>query len=171
MALLTVLHYPDSRLRLKAQPIERVDDGIRTLAADMLETMYAEAGIGLAATQVNVQQRIVVIDLSEDRSQPLYLINPVIVMREGNAESREGCLSVPGLFDSVRRAERVRVEALGLEGERVEMDCEGLFAFCIQHEIDHLDGRLFIDRLSPLKRRRMQKKLTKQQKQQAQLVL
>lgn len=128
----------------------------------MLETMYQEGGIGLAATQVNVQKRVVVMDLSEQRNNPVYLINPVIMHSEGLEEMQEGCLSVPGYYDFVQRAEKVRVRYLNLEGETVDIEADGLLAVCIQHEIDHLNGRLFIDYLSPLKRKRLQKKLAKQ---------
>lgn len=162
MARLTILHYPDSRLRKPALPVEIVDDGARALVADMLETMYAAPGIGLAATQVNVRKRIVVMDVSEEKNQPLVFINPTLLEREGEGEMEEGCLSVPGFYETVRRAERVRVSALDREGEPFELDASGLLAVCIQHEIDHLDGKLFVDYLSALKRDRIRKKLEKQ---------
>jgi peptide deformylase len=165
MAILDILHFPDTRLRQMCEPVEHVNDEIRQLAEDMLETMYAAPGIGLAAIQVNVTKRIIVIDISEDRGNPVYLINPEIISTEGEEEMREGCLSVPGIFENVQRAERIRVKALGLDGEPTEFDAEGLLAVCIQHEIDHLDGKLFVDYLSRLKRQRIRKKLEKQQKQ------
>lgn len=165
MATLNVLYYPDPRLRIKAAPIDRVNDDIRRLARDMLETMYAAPGIGLAATQVNVPKRMLVTDVSEKKDQPLCLVNPRILERQGVVEMEEGCLSVPGVFDLVRRAERVKVEAIGLDGEPFTLEAEGLLAVCIQHEMDHLDGRLFVDYLSLLKRNRIRKKLEKQQRQ------
>ncbi|MFZ1643763.1 MAG: peptide deformylase [Candidatus Contendobacter sp.] len=162
MARLNILHYPDPRLRKLALPVETVDDRIRTLVIDMLETMYAAPGIGLAATQVNIQKRIVVMDVSEEKNQPLAFINPTLLEREGESESEEGCLSVPGFYETVRRAGRVRVSALDRDGEPFELDASGLLAVCIQHEIDHLDGKLFVDYLSLLKRDRIRKKLEKQ---------
>ena len=164
MAILKVLHFPDPRLRKKAIAVTRVDAVIRTLVHDMLETMYQENGIGLAATQVNIQKRVVVIDLSEQRNNPVYMINPEIIQSEGTEEMQEGCLSVPGYYDLVQRAEKVRVRYLNLAGESAETAADGLFAVCIQHEIDHLNGKLFIDYLSPLKRKRLRKKLEKQDK-------
>jgi len=164
MALLDILEFPDPRLRTKASAVERVDDAIRQLIDDMLETMYAAPGIGLAATQVNVHKRLLVIDLSEDHSQPLVLINPEITMREGVEEMEEGCLSVPGIYDKVNRADRIRVRALDRNGEAFEMDAQGLLAVCIQHEMDHLEGKLFVDYLSELKRTRIRKKLEKDRK-------
>ena len=162
MARLTILHYPDSRLRKLALPVETVDTSIRTLIADMLETMYAAPGIGLAATQVNVQKRVIVMDLSDRKDQPRVFINPTILEHQGEAEGDEGCLSVPGYYETVRRAEWVRVSALDREGEPLELAADGLLAVCIQHEIDHLDGKLFVDYLSTLKRDRIRKKLEKQ---------
>ncbi|WP_455384453.1 peptide deformylase [Acidihalobacter prosperus] len=162
MALLEVLHFPDTRLRTKAAPVSEVDDGIRGIVRDMFETMYAAPGIGLAATQVNIHQRIIVIDVSPDQDQPLCLINPEIVASDGEEEMEEGCLSVPGYYETVRRAERVRVRALNEQGEPFEQDADGLLAVCIQHEMDHLDGKLFVDYLSPLKRSRIRAKLEKQ---------
>lgn len=165
MAILNILHFPDERLRLKAAPVEQVDDGVRRLVDDMFETMYDAPGIGLAATQVNVQKRVIVIDVSEQKDEPLVFINPEIAIREGVEEMEEGCLSVPGIYEKVQRADRVRVKALNREGEAFEMDAEGLLAVCIQHEIDHLDGKLFVDYLSGLKRQRIRKKLEKQRRQ------
>jgi peptide deformylase len=162
MALREILHFPDPRLRLRARPVERVDDSVRRLVDDMFETMYAAPGIGLAATQINVQQRILVADVSDDQTAPHCLINPEILGRDGEEEMDEGCLSVPGFYETVRRAERIRVRALNRDGEAFEMEIDGLLAVCIQHEIDHLDGKLFVDYLSTLKRNRIRKKLEKQ---------
>jgi peptide deformylase len=164
MAMLEILHFPDPRLRNEARPVAAVDDSIRTLADDMLETMYAAPGIGLAATQVNVNKRVVVIDLSQDQDQPLVLINPEIIEKHGVEEMEEGCLSVPGIYEKVERADRVRVRALDRDGRSTELDADGLLAVCIQHEIDHLDGKLFVDYLSQLKRQRIRKKLEKQRR-------
>jgi peptide deformylase len=164
MAKLEVLTFPDSRLRKKAVPVEAVNSEIQALARDMLATMYTESGIGLAATQVNVQKRVVVMDLSEQHNEPMYLINPEIIESEGTEQSQEGCLSVPGVFDFVERAEKVACRYLDLDGETRQIDADGLLAICIQHEIDHLNGKLFIDYLSPLKRQRLRKKLGKQEK-------
>ncbi len=161
MALLTVLRFPDKRLRTKASPVDKVDDDIRQILDDMLETMYEAPGIGLAATQVNIHKQIVVIDVSEDKNQPLFLINPVITHKEGVEISEEGCLSVPAYFAEVERAEQVSVKALNRSGKAFEMDADGLLAVCIQHELDHLKGKLFVDYLSPLKRQRLQKKMEK----------
>ena len=165
MALLSILHFPDPRLRKVARPVETVNEATRTLIDDLLETMYAAPGIGLAANQVNVQQRIIVIDVSEDKSQPLVLINPRLLSDEGEEECEEGCLSVPGFYESVQRAERIKVSALDRNGDPFELEADGLLAVCIQHEIDHLDGKLFVDYLSPLKRNRIRKKLEKQARQ------
>jgi peptide deformylase len=162
MAQLDILHFPDPRLRKPAVPVDTVDAEIRTLVANMFETMYAAPGIGLAANQVDVQKRIIVIDISENKDQPLVFINPTILECEGEEEMDEGCLSVPGFYETVRRAERVRVAAVGRDGEPFEIDANGLLAVCIQHEIDHLNGKLFVDYLSPLKRDRIRKKLEKQ---------
>jgi peptide deformylase len=167
MAVLHVLHFPDPRLRERAQPIDAVDAELRTLAADMLETMYAERGVGLAATQVGVARRIVVIDVSADGNEPRVLVNPEIVETEGSTDSQEGCLSVPGYFDTVRRADRVSYRYQDLDGGTVTGTAEGLLAICLQHEIDHLNGKLFIDYLSTLKRERIRKKIEKQERQQA----
>ncbi|MDX1518862.1 MAG: peptide deformylase [Gammaproteobacteria bacterium] len=170
MAILQVLHFPDPRLRNVARPVEAVDDEIRTIARDMLETMYDEGGIGLAAIQVDIRQRIIVIDLSEDRDSPMYLVNPEIIHAEGREKMQEGCLSVPDYYEYVERAEKIRYRYLDLEGELHEADADGLLAVCIQHEIDHLDGKLFIDYLSTLKQQRLRKKLEKQEKQLAQVL-
>ncbi|RMD71509.1 MAG: peptide deformylase [Gammaproteobacteria bacterium] len=165
MALLNILHFPDERLRRKARPVADVDRTIRRLADDMFETMYDAPGIGLAATQVNRGERLIVIDVSEKRDSPLCLINPSILALEGKEQMEEGCLSVPGIFEPVERAERIRVAALDLEGKPFEMEAEGLLAVCIQHEMDHLEGKLFVDYLSPLKRNRIRKKLEKRRRQ------
>lgn len=164
MALLDILIVPDPRLRRKASPVDAVDDDLRQLVGDMFETMYEAPGIGLAAVQVNVLKRVIVMDISEDRDQPLCLINPEIVEASGTQICEEGCLSVPEVFAEVQRAEQVRVRALDRDGEVFEMDADGLLAVCIQHEIDHLDGKLFVDYLSPLKRARIEKRLVKQQR-------
>jgi peptide deformylase len=162
MALLPILEFPDPRLRTRAQPVPSVDAAVRALIDDMLETMYAAPGIGLAATQVNVHQRVLVIDVSEARNQPLALVNPQIIARDGLEETEEGCLSVPGVYDVVKRAESIRVRALDRQGQQLEFDADGLLAVCIQHEIDHLEGKLFVDYLSDLKRTRIRKKLEKE---------
>lgn len=164
MAQLEILHYPDPRLRTVAKPVDAVDDSIRQLASNMLETMYAAPGIGLAAIQVNVPKRVVVIDVSDEQNEPRVLINPEILDKQGIESMQEGCLSVPGIYETVQRADRVRVRYLDLDGNPVEMDAEGLLAVCIQHEIDHLDGKLFVDYLSDLKRTRIRKKLEKQKR-------
>ncbi|MDH5611952.1 MAG: peptide deformylase [Gammaproteobacteria bacterium] len=161
MAQLEILHYPDNRLRTKAKPVEKVDDQIRRLVDDMFETMYKAPGIGLAATQVNVHQQVVVIDISVEKDQPLCLINPQIIESDGEEESEEGCLSVPDIYDKVRRAERVTVRALNRDGKEFTLKADGLLAVCIQHEIDHLQGNLFVDYLSPLKQQRLRKKIEK----------
>ncbi|MBL8486902.1 MAG: peptide deformylase [Rhodocyclaceae bacterium] len=162
MALLPILRYPDERLFRQAAPVEAVDDTIRRLAGDMAETMYAAPGIGLAATQVDVHLRVIVIDVTEDKSGLLVLVNPVILSRDGECEGDEGCLSVPGIYESVTRSERVRVRALNLEGQPFELDAEGLLAVCIQHEMDHLEGKVFVQYLSRLKQSRIRAKLAKQ---------
>jgi len=162
MALLPILRYPDPRLYKKAAPIERVDEAVRRLAADMAETMYAAPGIGLAATQVDVHIQLVVIDASEDRSHLLTLINPRILSAEGEQLGEEGCLSVPGIFDKVPRFAKVGVEALDTNGCRIELDAESMLAVCIQHEIDHLQGKVFVDYLSRLKQTRIRLKMAKQ---------
>lgn len=165
MAVLEVLHFPDERLRTLAQPVGSVTPEIKQLVKDMFDTMYAAPGIGLAATQVNVHKQIIVMDLSEDRSNPLCFINPEILESSGSASGEEGCLSVPGAYDNVERAERIKVRALDGNGEGFELEAEGLLAVCIQHEMDHLQGKLFIDYLSALKRQRLKKKMQKQQRQ------
>ena len=165
MALLNILRFPDPRLRNKAMPITDVTDETRQLADDMLETMYEAPGIGLAAIQVNVQQRLIVIDLSEDKSHPLVLINPEVISSEGEREHEEGCLSVPEAYEMVTRADKVRVKALDRDGKEIEFDADDLLATCIQHEIDHLEGKLFVDYLSNLKRQRIKKRLEKHLKQ------
>lgn len=170
MAVLEVLHYPDPRLRHKAVALEAIDPAVHNLAADMIETMYAQNGIGLAATQVNVSRRLVVIDLSPDKSSPIVLVNPEIIAASGVEEMQEGCLSVPDVFESVERADRIRYRYLTLDNEQVEAEADGLLAVCIQHEIDHLDGKLFIDYLSPLKRKRINKRIEKQEKQASQVL-
>lgn len=165
MALLEILEFPDERLRQIAKPVVAVDASIRQLVTDMLETMYKAPGIGLAATQVNMALEVIVIDISETRDQPLCLINPCIVQREGRAEADEGCLSVPSVFEKVTRAESVTVRALDAHGKEFEIEANGLLAVCIQHEMDHLQGKLFVDYLSPLKRQLIRKKLKKHRKE------
>jgi peptide deformylase len=164
MARLPILEYPDPRLRICAEPVTKVDDSIRQLVADMLETMYAAPGIGLAATQVDVHKRILVIDISEQHNEPLCLINPEILEMDGRASHEEGCLSVPDFYEPVERAATIRVRALGRDGEPLEFEAEGLLAVCVQHEMDHLDGKLFVDYLSELKRSRIRRKLVKKSK-------
>ena len=162
MALLPILRYPDPRLYKKAAPVDVVDADIRKLAADMAETMYAAPGVGLAATQVDVHKRVVVIDVSEEKNALQVFINPEILSREGECEAEEGCLSVPGIYDLVTRAAKVRVRALGLDGEPFELEAEDLLAVCVQHEIDHLEGKVFVEYLSRLKQARIKAKLAKQ---------
>ncbi|HEU4516473.1 MAG TPA: peptide deformylase [Steroidobacteraceae bacterium] len=164
MTRLTILEFPDPRLRTRAAPVASVDGSLRELIDDMVETMYAAKGIGLAATQVNVHQRVLVTDVSEERNAPRVFINPEILSKDGTEVSQEGCLSVPGYFDDVERAARIRVRALDRDGKSFEEDLEGLLAICVQHEIDHLDGRLFVDYLSEMKRQRVRKKLEKERK-------
>ncbi len=161
MALLKVLEFPDPRLRTKAAPVAAVDDALRALIDDMFETMYAAPGIGLAATQVDVHRRLLVTDVSSEKNEPHVLINPEIIEREGHTISEEGCLSVPGFYAEVQRAERIRVRFLDRQGETVEQDMDGLLAICVQHEMDHLDGKLFVDYLSETKRQRIRKRLLK----------
>lgn len=164
MALLQILTYPDSRLRHKARPVDAVDAQIRQLAQDMAQTMYAANGIGLAATQVGVAQRVVVVDVSAERDQLQVLVNPRVQARDGNQMGEEGCLSVPEVFEQVERALRISVSYLDLDGEPRQMDADGLLAVCVQHEIDHLDGKLFVDYLSRLKQDRLRKKVDKRQR-------
>lgn len=171
MAKLNILEFPDPRLRKKAAPVEVVDDSIRTLIDDLFETMYAAPGIGLAATQVDVHRRVLVADVSSDRSEPVALINPRIVEKDGVAVTEEGCLSVPGYFEEVQRAEHIRVAFLDRNGEQAEIEADGLLAVCIQHEMDHLEGKLFVDYLSEAKRSRIRKRLEKDRRQQAAAVL
>jgi peptide deformylase len=165
MAILDILHFPDSRLRNIAKPVAAVDDTVRQLIDDMFETMYDAPGIGLAAVQVNQPHRVIVVDTTEDRSQPIALVNPEILEKDGVEEMDEGCLSVPGFYETVRRAETIKVRALDRDGKAFEMTADGLLAVCIQHEIDHLDGKLFVDYLSNLKRQRIRKKLEKEARQ------
>jgi peptide deformylase len=168
MALLDILEFPDPRLRTKASEVTDFDDDLRRLIGDMLETMYEAPGIGLAATQVDVHKRLLVIDVSEGRDQPLVFINPTVrVLDEDLGEYDEGCLSVPGFYETVSRPQRVAVNAQDEQGQQFERECDGLLAICVQHEIDHLDGKLFVDYLSSLKRGRIRKKLEKQHRQQA----
>ena len=161
MASLDILIYPDPLLRRQAAPVAEVDGEVAGLVERMFETMYAAPGIGLAATQVDVHRRIVVIDVSEEKSAPLTLINPELLLVEGEGEMQEGCLSIPGVYENVRRPDKVRVAAIDREGRPFELDAEGLLAVCIQHEVDHLDGKLFVDYLSPLKRNRIRRKMEK----------
>jgi len=161
MALLPILRYPDPRLHTVAAPVVEVNEEIRQLAADMAETMYEAPGIGLAATQVNQHLRLLVIDVSEDRSELLTFINPEILSKSGEEEGEEGCLSVPGIYEVVKRAERVKVRALGVDGKPFEMSADGLLAVCIQHEMDHLIGKVFVQYLSVLKQNRIKGKLAK----------
>jgi peptide deformylase len=162
MSVLEVLTFPDERLRTVAKPVDAVDDSIRALVSDMFETMKDEKGIGLAATQVDVHKRVVVMDVSEEQDTPYVFINPVITQKDGSTISEEGCLSVPNNYAKVDRAEKVTVKAQNEKGEDFELEAEGLLAVCIQHELDHLDGKLFVDYLSPLKRNRIKKKLEKE---------
>lgn len=167
MALRTILEFPDPRLRTKARPVTVFDADLSRLIDDMLQTMYAAPGIGLAATQIDVHQRVIVIDVSPDRSAPLVVINPEILGREGMQTMEEGCLSVPGYFDDVQRAAKIRLRAQDRNGSVYERDCEEILAVCVQHEIDHIDGKLFVDYLSDLKRDRVRKKLDKERKEKA----
>jgi peptide deformylase len=167
MAILTILEFPDERLRKKAVAVETVDESIKQLVGDMFETMYAAPGIGLAANQVNVQKRVIIIDVTEEKNSPLCFINPEILDKQGSEEMDEGCLSVPGVFEKVCRAEKIRVRALDRDGNPFELEADGILAICIQHEMDHLEGKLFVDYLSPLKRQMVRKKLKKEQRQKA----
>ncbi|MHB8744381.1 MAG: peptide deformylase [Sulfuricaulis sp.] len=164
MTVRTILHYPDPRLRRTAKPVAEVNDVIRRLVDDMAETMYQAPGVGLAAIQVNEAWRIVVIDISETRDQLQVFINPEIIYRQGAQEREEGCLSVPGIYEQVTRADRIRLRTLDRDGKPLEIEAEGLLSTCIQHEIDHLDGKVFVDYLSRLKQTRIRKKLEKQQR-------
>ncbi len=166
MSILTILEFPDRRLRTKARDVTVFDRSVTDLVEDMIETMYDYKGVGLAATQVNIHQRVIVIDTSEEKNSPLCLINPEILEKDGVEESEEGCLSVPGFFELVTRAEHIKLKARDKHGKPFEMEAGELLAVCIQHEIDHLDGKLFVDYLSPLKRRRIKSKLEKIHKQQ-----
>lgn len=166
MALLPILSFPDPRLRTKAKPVEQVNDEIRQLVNDMLETMYAAPGIGLAASQVDRHIQLIVMDLSEEKNEPRVFINPSVTpLTEELQPYEEGCLSVPQVFDKVERPARVRIEFLDLEGKQQSINADGLLAVCIQHEMDHLDGKLFVDYLSPLKRQRIREKISKQERQ------
>jgi peptide deformylase len=164
MARLPILEYPDPRLRIRAEPVTKVDADIRRFVEDLFETMYAAPGIGLAATQVNVHKRILVCDVSADRTEPICLINPEILSSEGTTNSEEGCLSVPEFYDYIDRAAKVKVRALDRDGKPFELEAEGLLAVCVQHEMDHLEGKLFVDYLSELKRERLKKKAVKKAK-------
>ena len=165
MAILDILHYPDKRLRTVAKPVEKVDASIKKLVDDMFETMYVAPGIGLAATQVNVHKQVIVIDISEEKNQPLCLINPQIIAQEGTETCDEGCLSVPDIYETVKRSEKVTVKALDQNGEEYTLQADELLAVCIQHEMDHLKGKLFVDYLSPLKQQRIKKRLLKHQRE------
>lgn len=167
MALLNILSFPDPRLRTRAEPVKQFDDALKTLVSDMFETMYEAPGIGLAATQVDRHIRLLVMDVSEDKSDPVVLINPELVRSEGEEEMDEGCLSVPGFYETVTRAEVITVRAQDEAGNTFELEADGLKAVCIQHEMDHLEGKLFVDYISNMKRDRIRKKLQKQQKQSA----
>ena len=168
MALLPILQFPDPRLRTKAKPVKAVDDRVRSLVNDMLDTMYDAPGIGLAATQVDIHEQVIVIDVSETRDEPLVFINPKLeIVDQELFDYDEGCLSVPGFFETVTRPQAIKVTALDKEGESFTMEPEGLLAVCIQHEWDHLEGKLFVDHLSNLKRNRIKDKLVKQQKQES----
>jgi len=165
MTKLVILEYPDPRLRKKAAPVTVVDDALRQFIDDLIETMYAANGVGLAATQVDVHKRVIVMDVSESRDQPLVLINPELLSKEGEGPGEEGCLSLPGIYDKLSRATKIRVTALGRDGQPFEMDAEGLLGVCIQHEMDHLEGKLFVDYLSELKRTLIRRRLEKERKQ------
>jgi len=165
MTKLAILEYPDPRLRTKAAPVTTFDAALKRQVADMFDTMYAAPGIGLAATQVDWHYRLIVIDISDDKKQPHVFINPEIMEREGEASGEEGCLSVPGIYDDVSRAQRVRVRFRDQDGQPQEQDLDGMLAVCLQHEMDHLDGRLFVDYLSELKRQRIRKRLEKERRE------
>ncbi|HEY6620784.1 MAG TPA: peptide deformylase [Steroidobacteraceae bacterium] len=165
MTKLVILEYPDPRLRKKAAAVDRVDDALRQFIDNLLDTMYSANGVGLAATQVDVHKRVIVLDVSETRDQPLVLINPEILSKEGEGPGEEGCLSLPGIYDKLTRATHIRVRAIGRDGQPFEMEAQGLLAVCIQHEIDHLEGKLFVDYLSELKRTLIRRRLEKERKQ------
>ncbi len=167
MSLLDILQFPDTALRTVAAPVQDVDGRIDQLVGDMLETMYEAPGIGLAATQINVHERVVVVDVSDDSNEPIVLINPEILELDGEQEMQEGCLSIPNVYENIKRAATVRVAAVNRSGEPFEMEADGLLSVCIQHEIDHLEGKLFVDYLSPLKRNRIRNKMLKAQRQEA----
>jgi len=167
MARLQILEYPDPRLRTRAKPVEVFDDALAKLAADMLETMYAAPGVGLAATQVDFHQRLIVMDVTEGKTEPQVFCNPEILSAEGTGVTEEGCLSVPGIFDEVKRAAVIRARAQDVTGKTFEVQLDGLAAVCLQHEMDHLEGKLFVDYLSELKRERIRKKLDKDRKERA----
>jgi len=171
MAKLTILEFPDPRLRTRAIAVETVDDELNTLIDDMFETMYAAPGIGLAATQVDVHKRLLVVDVSSDNSEPNALINPEILELDGEIMTEEGCLSVPGYYEEVKRAEHIRVRFLDRKGEEAELQAEGLLAVCIQHEIDHLDGKLFVDYISEAKRQQIRKRLLRDKRHQAEVAM
>src|ERR1700761_9178716 len=168
MTKLVILEYPDPRLRKKAAPVDKFDDALRQFIDNLLDTMYSANGVGLAATQVDVHKRVIVLDVSETRDQPLVLINPEILSKEGEGPGEEGCLSLPGIYDKLSRATHIRVRAFGRDGLPFEMDADGLLAVCIQHEMDHLEGKLFVDYLSELKRQLIRRRLTKERKQRSQ---
>lgn len=161
MALLPIIRFPDPRLHTRAKPVAQVDARIRQLVQDMAETMYAAPGVGLAATQVDVHERVITIDVSDDRNKLLVLINPEILSREGEQECEEGCLSVPGIYEMVMRSAKIRVRALNAEGKTFEFEAEGLLSVCVQHEMDHLEGKVFVEYLSQLKQNRIKTKLAK----------
>ncbi|HEY5264405.1 MAG TPA: peptide deformylase [Steroidobacteraceae bacterium] len=165
MTKLVILEYPDPRLRQKAEPVPVVDDAVRQLIDDMLFTMYSAKGVGLAANQVDVQRRVIVLDVSETRDQPLVFVNPQLLRQEGRGPGEEGCLSLPGIYDKVERATHIRVRAQGRDAQEFEMDADGLLAVCIQHEMDHLEGKLFVDYLSELKRQLIRRRLAKERRQ------
>ncbi len=166
MALLNILQYPDPRLHTVAKPVTEVDERVRRIVADMFETMYSAKGVGLAATQVDIHERIIVVDTSEQRDQPMVLINPEIVQRSSDCkEWEEGCLSLPGIYDKVTRPDRIRVRALDARGESFEIEGDGLLSVCVQHEMDHLDGKVFVDHLSALKRNRIRARMRKRQRE------
>ena len=167
MSVLDILPFPDTALRKIAVPVEEVDGRIDTLVGDMLETMYEAPGIGLAATQIDIHKRLVVLDVSDECNEPIILINPEIVELDGEQEMQEGCLSIPGIYENIKRAATVQVNAVNRNGDPFELEAAGLLAVCIQHEIDHLDGKLFVDYLSPLKRNRIRHKMLKAQRQDA----